>query len=51
MQLALPVDRVRTLALDAAVDEVRETLRLEALTRGVLLGRDSGIEMPLLPND
>ena len=51
MQLAFPVDRVRTLALDAAVDEVRERFGSKAITRGVLLGRDSGIEMPLLPND
>ncbi len=51
VQLALPVDRVRTLALDTAVDEVRERFGSKAITRGVLLGRDSGIEMPLLPND
>ncbi len=40
MQLALPVDRVRTLALDAAVDEVRDKFGSKLLTRGVLLGRD-----------
>jgi DNA polymerase-4 len=51
VQLAFPVDRVRTLALDAAVDEVREKFGSRAITRGVLVGRDSGIEMPLLPND
>jgi DNA polymerase-4 len=51
VQLAFPVDRVRTLALDAAVDEVREKFGSAAITRGVLVGRDSGIEMPLLPND
>ena len=51
VQLAFPVDRVRTLALDAAVDEVRDRFGSKMLTRGVLLGRDSGIEMPLLPND
>ena len=51
MQLALPVDRVRTLALDAAVDEVRDRFGTDLLTRGVLLGRGRGIEMPLLPND
>jgi DNA polymerase-4 len=37
--------------LDAAVDEVRAKFGSGAITRGVLLGRDSGIEMPLLPND
>jgi DNA polymerase-4 len=51
VQLALPVDRVRTLALDAAVDEVREKFGSGAITRGVLVGRDPGIVMPLLPND
>ena len=51
VQLALPVDRARTLALDAAVDEVRDKFGSKLLTRGVLLGRESGIEMPLLPND
>jgi DNA polymerase-4 len=51
VQLALPVDRTRTLALDAAVDEVRDRFGTTLLTRGVLLGRDSGIEMPMLPKD
>jgi DNA polymerase-4 len=51
VQLALPVDRVRTLALDAAVDQVREKFGSGVLTRGVLVGRDPGIVMPLLPND
>ena len=51
VQLALPVDRVRTLALDAAVDQVREKFGSGVLTRGVLVGRDPGIVTPLLPND
>ena len=51
VQLALPVDRARTLALDAAVDDVRDKFGSKLLTRGVLLGREPGIEMPLLPND
>ena len=51
VQLAFAVDRVRTLALDEAVDEVRSKFGSGLLTRGVLVGRDSGIEMPLLPND
>ncbi len=50
VQLALPVDRVRTLALDAAVDEVREQVRLQAAHAGVCSAA-TGIEMPLLPND
>ena len=51
VQLALPVDRARALALDAAVDDVRDKFGSAAITRAVLLGRDPGIEMPLLPND
>ena len=51
IQLALPVDRVRTRALDAAVDDVRERFGSGAITRAVLLGRESGLEMPLLPID
>ena len=39
-----------TLALDAAVDQVRRRYGNTALTRGVLLGRDPGLEMPHLPD-
>lgn len=38
-------------ALDAAVDEVRTRYGNRAVTRGVLLGRDPGLEMPMLPED
>jgi DNA polymerase-4 len=37
-------------ALDAAVDEVRDRYGVDAITRAVLVGRDSGISMPLLPD-
>ncbi|BBY18927.1 DNA polymerase IV [Mycolicibacterium litorale] len=37
-------------ALDAAVDEVRTRYGNLAVTRGVLLGRDPGLEMPMLPD-
>ena len=37
-------------ALDAAVDVVRDRYGSKALTRAVLLGRDTGISMPLLPD-
>lgn len=49
VQLALPfgVDRR---PLDAAIDTVRERYGAEAITRGVLLGRDPGISMPVLPD-
>ncbi|MEV4388266.1 DNA polymerase IV [Micromonospora sp. NPDC049580] len=36
--------------LDAAVDAVRDRFGSSALTRAVLLGRDPGVEMPLLPD-
>jgi DNA polymerase-4 len=49
-QLMLPLERKSRSALDAAVDEVRERFGTGALTRGVLLGRDQGITVPLLPD-
>ena len=49
VQLALPFDR-HTDALDAALDEVRERFGTEAVTRAVLLGRDQGLTMPMLPD-
>ncbi|MET8086047.1 DNA polymerase IV [Micromonospora sp. NPDC005237] len=36
--------------LDAAVDAVRDRFGSSALTRAVLLGREPGVEMPLLPD-
>jgi DNA polymerase-4 len=50
VQLALPLDSRYTEALDAALDEVRERFGSRAVVRAVLLGRDRGIEMPLLPD-
>ena len=37
-------------AVDAAVDRVRRRYGKSALTRGVLVGRDPGVEMPHLPD-
>ena len=37
-------------ALDAAVDAVRDRFGTAAITRAVLLGRDPGFTMPLLPD-
>jgi DNA polymerase IV len=48
-QLMLPFHS-ESPAVDAAVDQVRERFGKAALTRGVLIGRDSGIEMPRLPD-
>jgi DNA polymerase IV len=52
VQLALPFDRRRGGAdgLDAAVDEVHDRFGSTAVTRAVLLGRDQGVTVPLLPD-
>jgi DNA polymerase IV len=50
VQLMLPLDRYSGYALDAAVDEVRERFGTTAVTRAVLLGRDQGLVVPLLPD-
>jgi len=50
VQLALPFDRRRASALDAALDRVRDRYGASAITRAVLLGRDPGVSMPLLPD-
>jgi DNA polymerase-4 len=49
-QLVLPFDRCSGGALDAVLDEVRERFGPTAITRAVLLGRDPGLSMPLLPD-
>jgi DNA polymerase IV len=50
VQLALPFTRTAGGALDAALDGVRERFGTKAVTRAVLLGRDPGIAMPVLPD-
>ena len=50
VQLALPFDPRSGGALDAALDEVRRRFGTEAITRAVLLGRDQGWSVPLLPD-
>jgi DNA polymerase-4 len=47
-QLELAFDRQS--ALDAALDHVRDRFGSAAITRAVLLGRDQGVTMPLLPD-
>jgi DNA polymerase-4 len=49
IQLTLPFDRDRS-ALDAALDDVRDRFGSAAVTRAVLLGRDQGLSMPMLPD-
>jgi len=50
VQLSLPLDRDGDGALDAALDAVRERFGRRAVTRAVLLGRDEGYSVPLLPD-
>jgi DNA polymerase IV len=47
-QLVLPIDRY--LALDETLDTVRDLFGSAAITRAVLLGRDQGLTVPLLPD-
>ncbi|NVN51354.1 DNA polymerase IV [Mycolicibacterium hippocampi] len=53
-QMELPfAEAVHTrdsLTIDVAIDRVRGRYGNAALTRGVLLGRDPGLEMPMLPD-
>ncbi|MFF0469545.1 DNA polymerase IV [Micromonospora zamorensis] len=50
VQPELPFHRDPGAELDAAVDAVRDRFGSTALTRAVLLGREPGVEMPLLPD-
>jgi DNA polymerase-4 len=49
-QLALPFDRHLAGRLDAALDGVRDRFGTSAVTRAVLLGRDQGVAVPMLPD-
>jgi DNA polymerase-4 len=50
VQLTLPFDRYSDGDLDAALDAVRDRFGSSAITRAVLLGRDQGLTMPMLPD-
>jgi DNA polymerase IV len=50
LQLPLPFDARCGDALDRALDEIRARYGSTAVTRGVLLGRDQGLIVPLLPD-
>jgi DNA polymerase-4 len=50
VQLTLPFDDDGARDLDSALDGVRDRFGTNAITRGVLLGRDQGMSMPLLPD-
>ena len=50
IQLELPFDRRDRSALDAVLDDVRDRFGSTAVTRAVLLGRDPGLSVPMLPD-
>jgi DNA polymerase-4 len=50
IQLALPFERGRGASLDATLDAVKDRFGSDAITRAVLLGRDQGPSVPLLPD-
>ncbi len=50
VQLSLPLDRRDRSPLDTALDIVRERFGASAVTRAVLLGREPGLSVPLLPD-
>jgi DNA polymerase-4 len=49
-QLMLPFDEGVRSALDGVLDSVHTKFGSSAMTRAVLLGREPGIEMPMLPD-
>lgn len=50
IQLTLPFDRHNLDALDEALDTLHNRFGTTAVTRAVLLGRNQGLEVPLLPD-
>ena len=50
MQLMLPFEDREPGALDSALDHVRDRFGTSAVTRAALLGRDTGVTVPLLPD-
>ncbi len=48
IQLTLPFNQA--IELDAVIDRIRDRYGAEAITRGVLIGRDPGPWVPLLPD-
>ena len=49
-QLTLPFETQHDLALDLALDQVRDRFGTASVTRAVLIDREPGIAMPLLPD-
>jgi DNA polymerase IV len=49
-QLELPFDEHDRASLDAALDSIRDRYGSSSVTRGVLVGKDPGLVMPMLPD-
>jgi DNA polymerase IV len=50
LQFELPFERAPRARLDAALDDLQERFGTAAVTRAMLLGRDPGLSVPLLPD-
>jgi DNA polymerase-4 len=50
VQLALPFDGASSAAIDTTLDRLHDRFGSSAVTRGVLLGRHQGLQVPLLPD-
>ena len=50
VQTALPFDGASSTAIDPTLDGIMERFGPKAVTRGVLLGRRDGLQVPLLPD-
>ncbi len=50
VQMALPFDKASATAMDTTLDSLRERFGSSSVTRGVLLGRRDGLQVPLLPD-
>jgi DNA polymerase-4 len=50
IQLALPFGGESATALDTTLDDIRDRFGSGAITRAVLVGRDQGPSVPLLPD-
>jgi DNA polymerase IV len=50
VQMALPFDKASAAVIDTTLDGVKDRFGSKAVTRGVLLGRRDGLQVPLLPD-